>query len=1117
MAWKAVLRLKQRGALLGTAAAIMMMSSAVAAQAQKRYDIPAGEISKSVQRLAMEAGVQVMVPETDTRGLVTKPVSGEFTPIQALHTMLEGTGLSISSDKNDVFVIRRVAAEGQGQGQVASAGEDIIVTGSRIARAGFDTLQAAMMDDAMQIEKRGYANVAQALEANPLFGTSNSGVGSSQGLNGTGQRFVNMFGLGSQRTLTLVNGRRFVAANSAAAGGSAPAGAQVDLNLIPASLVERVETIAIGGAPIYGSDAIAGTVNIILKKDYEGIELSGLSGISERGNARQYSIRGLAGTNFGGGRGNIVAGLDYSKQDGLIYRQVIGDWVSTIANTDNTSSSDGISALRIVNDFRHAVLTEGGLPYFDSGAAAVIGNDGPGVSMPGLGIAPAGNYIFDASGRPLQFGTGGDLIPFNPGTMVQDLLRGTGLGTFPMVSDGGDGRSTADNQSLLTPSNRLLANILAHYDVSSSVRVFVEAAYARSNVARIVDSYAYAAPGLIGGPRLTFSVDNPFLTDQARSIIVANGLTSFNMNRNLRDLVTRGAQQRTKLDMYRAVGGFEGAFDVAGERWNWDLSYNYGRIRNHSSMNYVDPGRLVEAANAIAGPNGTPICASGNAACVPINLFGYGSPSDAAMEYVSDIGHAIGTNTQTVLTANVGGRLPFGISTNPISFNIGAERRTEKAVFEPDDVVQAGILIIRPGLGGFAPIAGKFDTKEVYGELVVPLVSDDQDFPFIRSAELEGAIRYVDHSLAGGAVTWSAGGQIYPRLGGIGEGLSLRGVYTKAIRSPAITELFTGSTPLSTQAFDPCSQGSYDRGNVPEVRAANCTAALAAVGVSSPTDFNPTTHTRSPAGFLSGNANLDNEKARSWSVGVVYQPPAIPSLRFAADWTNIKLDDGIESLTINNLMEACYDSADYPSTPACSTFRRLTAADIAAGEGTSGSARVVGDIADGFSTGYVNTSKMNFAGLIVAADYAFDIGGGGNGNVMRLGTKVFYTDKYDITRFAGLLPMRNAGTLQYPKWRIQTNAGVSVGDVDFDIQVLWRAKTKFDLLATIEDTPVNEVDAYTLVNGTLGWTVADRFRLKFIVNNVFDRNIPYSAVVRRNYSTFDILGRTFLVNVAANF
>src|SRR3546814_4256609 len=158
---------------------------------------------------------------------------------------------------------------------------------------------------------------------------------------------------------------------------------------------------------------------------------------------------------------------------------------------------------------------------------------------------------------------------------------------------------------------------------------------------------------------------------------------------------------------------------------------------------------------------------------------------------------------------------------------------------------------------------------------------------------------YVDHSLAGGALTWSAGGRISPKLGGIGEGLTFRGVYTRAIRSPAVSELFAARSPVTDGISDPCGDGSYDRGNNPSVRTANCAAALAAVGADAPGDFIPTTAGRSVSGTVSGNPNLDNEKAKSWSLGLVYQPPAIPGFRLDADWTDIRLTGGIENLDID--------------------------------------------------------------------------------------------------------------------------------------------------------------------------------------------------------------------------
>lgn len=1121
MMWGQVSRYNARATLMAGVAATMLWAAPAMSQERQRYSIPSGDAAQTVQRLAVQSGVQIMAPDADLSGVKTNAVSGNYTPLEALRLMLANKGLEVVQNSNGAVVIRRAQRPVDAPVGTAAVPEtmdpEIVVTGSRIERAGFDTLQAATVDDAELIRKRGYLNVAEALESNPLFGTSDSSaVGGNQAVNGTGQRFVNMFSLGSQRTLTLVNGRRFVSANSAAAGGNASAGSQVDLNLIPSGLVDRVETIAIGGAPIYGSDAIAGTVNIILKDDFEGLQLSGLAGVGDDGASSRYRIQALGGLNFAEGRGNIVASVEYTQQSGLLYGDRFGGFKYRVPNPANVDSTDGIPAEIVIDDYRIPFITQGGLPYFDSGAEDLLGADGPGLSLPPFGIAPNGNYIFDAQGRPLQFGPNGDLVVYNPGVVADDALGGTGLGTLPVAANGGDGLSPAEYTSLLTPTDRVLGNLNASYDITPDLRVFFEGAFARSEVVRLSDLTSVIAPGLLGGPKLTFSIDNPFLSDQARSVLVANGLTSFNMTRNLNDIVQRTPQESVQ-EMYRAVGGFEGGFDVAGERWKWDLSYNYGRVRNNSQVTYVDPTRFLAAANAVRAADGSIVCGgAAPAGCVPINLFGFGAPSAEAVAYVTDTGRSKSTNTQTVLTANLGGKLPFGISGERIAFNIGVERRVEKAVFAPDEILQAGVKLLGDGIGAYSPVAGKFGTKEVYGELVVPLVSRDQDFPLIREAELDGSIRYVDHSLAGGAITWSAGGRLTPKLGGIGEGLTFRGVYTRAIRSPAIGELFLASSPNTSTLADPCSSDNYNRGNNPDVRAANCAAALAAVNAPAPTAFVPTTGGRSVSGTVSGNANLDNEKAKSWSVGLVYQPRAIPGFRLAADWTDIRLTGGIENLDINSLMSSCYDSVDFPNNSACQSFRRLTAQDIASGNGTGGIARAVGDIANGYTTGFVNTSSLHFAGLIVAGDYNIDVSGAERA-MLRLGTKLFYTDRYTLTSFAGELPTEAVGAVNFPKWRIQTNVGVTLGNADLDFQVVWRDKTKVDTLATIEDTSANDVGAYTLVNGTLGYRVDDRFRFQFIVNNIFDRDVPLAALAYNRHGSFDVLGRSYLVTATASF
>ena len=289
------------------------------------------------------------------------------------------------------------------------------------------------MTEAEELERRAYTNVGQALEATPGFMESDSSpLSTVQGTQTVGQTFVNFFGLGSQRTLTLVNGRRFVSSNSASSRGGIP-GSQVDLNVIPAGLVERIETVAIGGAPVYGSDAIAGTVNVILRDDFEGIQGSAVYGVTEEEDGETESYRLLMGGNFAEDRGNAVLSVEYNEQQGLMMRDRT-DFADFWENRVDTGPNDGLPAEIAVRNWRYGILTDGGLPM------------NPAVPLAGFvhpALFPNGNYVFDSSGTPLQFGANGDLVPFGRGTLIFDA--GTGA---PVIQDGGDG---------LDPSRRLAA------------------------------------------------------------------------------------------------------------------------------------------------------------------------------------------------------------------------------------------------------------------------------------------------------------------------------------------------------------------------------------------------------------------------------------------------------------------------------------------------------------------------------------------------------------------------------------------------------------------------------------------------------------------------------------
>ena len=331
---------------------------------------------------------------------------------------------------------------------------DIIVTGSRLKRGISDTVEPTYTIDAKQIETRAYTNVADVLRELPEFGPGINGVGNAQSGFGPGQSFADFFNLGPQRTLVLIDGVRAVPNITASnfGPGSGGGGSQVDLNTIPVGLIDRVETIAIGGAPIYGSDAIAGTVNFILKKNYSGIEFTGEDGISELGDARNYRLGVLAGTNFAGGRGNITASFEYDRGDGLVYN----DRASTASGLFFTTALPGSKyQQQLFPAQRLPSLSEQGIPY--------VTDD----------FQP---NVLNAAGQPVRFSPGGNLIPIDFGTATGNFIN----------YSGGNGLNLASVSNLLTPSDRYLGTLLANFEVSDHVKAFAQGWFSQSNTKNLI-------------------------------------------------------------------------------------------------------------------------------------------------------------------------------------------------------------------------------------------------------------------------------------------------------------------------------------------------------------------------------------------------------------------------------------------------------------------------------------------------------------------------------------------------------------------------------------------------------------------------------------------------------
>jgi outer membrane receptor protein involved in Fe transport len=377
--------------------------------------------------------------------------------------------------------------------------DQVVVTGSRIRRAGFDTLEPAITVSQEYIGKRGITNVADALNELPGFGVGVTPEGGQSSF-GVSQNFVNRFGLGTQRTLTLINGRRVVSSNAPSIFGPANAGLQVDLNIIPTQMVDRVENLAIGGAPTYGSDAIAGVVNVITKTDYEGLNVGATYGITERGDGQRYNGNALYGMNFADGRGNFTVSGSFDTVDGVVSTErerfangfsfqpnplasdIAANQAGRLPGSDgrvnpnipfNTGNTDGIPNAVLIRNNRFFTFTAGGLLLQPTGAVNLASG-----LLRGFG---ANNRTY------LQFDSSGNIVPFNPGVNFGNNN-----------ASGGDGFNLATTAPLTNDLDRATFNTNAHFDLTDNIRVYAEGTYYKAKAQEIVDQSIYNV-NLFGG------------------------------------------------------------------------------------------------------------------------------------------------------------------------------------------------------------------------------------------------------------------------------------------------------------------------------------------------------------------------------------------------------------------------------------------------------------------------------------------------------------------------------------------------------------------------------------------------------------------------------------------
>jgi len=608
-------------------------------------------------------------------------------------------------------------------------GEPIVVTGSRIPRPDVESNSPVNVIGGEEIKLAVTNETEQLLNALPQ---AVAGAG-AQSNTGNGSATVNLRGLGTVRTLVLQNGRRIVGASQDGV---------VDLNMIPPSLVARVEVVTGGASAVYGSDAMAGVVNFVMKDDFEGLEIGGSYGISDEGDAARYNLDMTVGGNFADGRGNIVFHGSYYDR-----AQVKG------------------------------AAREHALDYL---ADAVV--DGKPVLVPsGNGVTPQGTIF-----SPQLVGL---TDPYG------DTIGTAGIFFAPegwRAYRPSDGFNDRPYTNLQMPMERWQGSVLGHYDVTDGVTAFWEGSYVHSKINSTLGAVPMSSSGFIPGFQL--DLRNPYLDPTLRDFLSANmdgdgdSLVPVNINRRLLDGGSRTSDQTR--DFWRFVVGLKG--DLT-DRLSWEVFFNQGQTK---VTDVQGGGVLVDnfANGFLTDPNDPYSCATDDPACVVLDPFGLYSMTPEMIDYIyTDL-----TNITTIKQKQVGASLTgslFSLPAGDVGISLGAEYRKESSSFDPDQLYVMGKALSRSA--GLSPTAGSFDVAEGYGELYVPILAD---MPGVRLLAFEGGVRFSDYSTAGSVWSYKLGGEYSPF-----DGLKFRGLYQRAVRAPNVVELYSGATNTAPQAVDFCN------------------------------------------------------------------------------------------------------------------------------------------------------------------------------------------------------------------------------------------------------------------------------------------------------------------------
>ncbi len=1025
--------------------------------------------------------------------------------------------------------------------------QEITVTGSRIRRPDLESTVPIATLKGDDIYTKANTNLGEALNNLPQLRSTFAQQNPGLGIGIAGLNLLDLRGLGVQRTLVLVDGRRHVPSdlqNSAAS---------VDINSIPSELVDRVEIVTGGNSAVYGSDAIAGVVNFVLKKNFDGLQVRGGASIPEFQNGGSRYLSFIAGKNFGDGRGNITIAGEYSKQDRLFgsdipwLRQSNGFVTNDTDGVGLPNGSDGIFDTVFAHNIRSTTIARYGLiPIVETrNAGAPCGTGIP--SGTGVRTNYNCNYIFDVAGN---------LVP-ETGTRISTGPTGTFLG------GNGDNNREDHLLSIMPDNQRYSANLLAHYKFSDAADVFIEAKYARAHTIGSNSGPAFnqGFNQTFADPRANYRLDNPFLNAQARQTItnailasgsntgltggsalsaanlaaIANGSYRFVTARNFTDLGIR--DEDALRETYRVVVGVRGQIS---SNWSYEVSANYGRANEKINiLGNVNVQRLILAQDAGVDPaDGKIKCrsqfdpaargvvadvdgvansflAADIAACVPYNPFG-GKDNTAARNYIvsnsGDHGHLSQLDTTAFISGDTGSwfKLPGG----PIGIVLGGEWRREDAVFKADPDVEAGLTFLN-ALQTFDPPT--LEVAEGFGEVNVPIL---KDVPFFKSLSLSGAARVSKYNKAYGTTgtvwAWNFGGEWAPI-----PDIRFRANYGKSVRAPHYTET---AAPLGQNFapgfLDPCNAGRIGAGT-PQ-RVTNCQAALGAALNNA--DFQSLTNLSYSLEILSGsNPNLKAETSKSLTVGAVLTPTFFKGLDITVDYFDINVQNVISAATAQQIVNLCYDEGQF-----CSLFQR----------NTSGATGPSGEAPGQILQGSLIQAGLNFAslkrrGIDVQVNYNRSWGD------TRLSVRAYYTHQLKNSNYTDPtrpnFETRVLNQLGDPTDEVSFNADLTVKKFTIGYGAHFigpMLTTAYANIFPINGNPPLNADIISIqkypsvlyhdirLSVQIGATTEQKRGFQWFVgiDNFTDKHPPLgSTAVGSGSAIYDVMGRTFFTGFRATF